>query len=200
VVESANQQQLATAAGKDPRLGELRVFTGRSRPWDQFNDEPDQVDAVPVVNVSFFRAGVDAGASDVVERQKYTGTFHVDCYGYGVSADELSGHTVGDAKAEDEAHRALRLVRNILMSGHHTYLQLRGTVWKRMAESMEIFDLPLDAHSLQNIRGARLALHVDFNELSPQVQGEAFTELSVTVKRQETGEIILTAEYAAPDS
>lgn len=197
-VESANQVVLAGAAGKtEPELWALRVFSGRNRAWDVFNEDPDQSDAIPVVNVSFSRASVDLSGSDVVESQKFVGTFWIDCYGYGLSQNDISsGHVSGDAKAEDEAHRALRLVRNILMAGTYTYLDLpRGTVWRRMSESMEIFDLPIDLKPAQNIRGARLTLEVVFNELSPQVEGQLIDIVNVNVKRAETGEVYFVAQY-----
>lgn len=200
LVESTEQQALATAAGKDPKLWALRVFTGRSHPWSEFQDSPDQLDATPIVNVGFTRSDVDLKGSDVVERQKYDGKFWVECYGYGVSADSDDGHTVGDAVAEFEVHRAARLVRNILMAGTYTYLDLRQKVGGRMVESIEIFNVPIDAQHMQNIRGARITLGVSFIEFSPQVQGETIEIVSAVVRRAETGEILLTAQYEQESS
>lgn len=195
LVESTAQQALATAANKEPKLWALRVFTGRSHPWSEFQDCPAQLDAVPIVNVSFSLSSVEKERSNSVERQSYAGTYFIDCYGYGVSADEDAGHIVGDAIAELEAHRAARLVRNILMAGAYTYLDLRRTVGSRMVDKIEIFDLPIDAQPAQNIRGARISFTVSFNEFSPQVSGEQLEVISATVRRAETGEILLRAKY-----
>jgi len=196
LVESDNQQALANVDGKDFRLWKLRVFTGRSRPWEEFSDDPDQVDATPIVNVSFSRGSADLSASNTVERQKFSGTYHIDCYGYGVTQSVPgAGHYDGDAKSETEAHRALRLVRNILMSSFYTYLGMRGVVWRRMTDSVEIFDLPIDSRNARNVRGARLTLGVDFNELSPQVQGQLIDTVHVDVLRAENGELYFDAEY-----
>jgi hypothetical protein len=43
--------------------------------------------------------------------------------------------------------------------------------------------------------GARVALEVQFNEFSPQVQGETLELVSVQVKRTDTGELLVRADY-----
>lgn len=189
LTESAGQQALATAAALDSRLWQLRVFVGRSDPWAEFVDAPDQIDASPIVNVSFDSATFEMQASNVVERQKVVGTFNIDCYGYGASASSPAGHQPGDEKAEIEAHRALRLVRNILMAGAYTYLGLRKTVWRRWIQSVQLFQPQAEGRAVSHVVAIRLALQVDFNELSPQVAGQQLSTIALTVKRSSTGEI-----------
>ena len=87
------------------------------------------------------------------------------------------------------------LVRNILMSAQYTYLGLRGLVWKRWPQSITVFQPQIEGQAVQNIRGARLAFEVGFNEFSPQYQPEVLELLSVNVERSETGEILLQADY-----
>jgi len=206
VAESEAQQALATAGGKDPELWKLRVFAERANPLDGFQEADDgTVDSTPLVNVWFDNASFDASSSNVVERQKATGTFNIDCYGYGVSgpgvADDYAiGHQPGDEKAATEAHRALRLCRRFLMAGAWTYLGLRGTVWKRWPQSISAFQPQIDGRPAQHIVGARFSLAVDFNETSPQVVGSPLTFIAIQVKRKETGEIYLTADYGNNDS
>jgi hypothetical protein len=201
VLESTAQQALATAAAKDSGLWKLRVFAERSNPIEAFQAETKQADGTPVVNVWFDNASFDASSSNTVERQKATGTFNVDCYGYGITADDAGiGHQPGDEKAALEAHRALRLCRRILMAGTYTYLGLRKTVWKRWTQSVTVFQPQMDGRPMQHVVGARLALAVDFNEFSPQFAGSPFETVTVALKRKETGEIYLTAEYGSEDS
>lgn len=195
-VESAAQQALATAAGKDPRLWDLRVFVERSNPWADFVEGPEQLDAPPIVNVSVDNLSFDGAASDTVERQKSTTTYHLDCYGYGVSADDgAGGHLPGDREAALACQRAVRLVRNILMAGEYTYLGLRKTVWRRWIRTIEFFKPPSDAEQAQKIVGGRISLEVQHNEFSPQVVPETLELISTTVRRAETGEILLGADY-----
>lgn len=199
-VETAAQQVLATAAAKDPDLWRLRVFLERSNPWSEFIDAPDQSAAPPIVNVSVENANYDARASNIVERQKTTAIFNVDCYGYGISEGDGDGHIPGDKRAALEAHRAVRLVRNILMAGEYTYLGLRGTVWRRWIQSIQMFQPSIEGNALPQIVAARIAFSVEFNEFSPQVVAETLELVSATVRRAETGEIYFQTHYeSTPD-
>lgn len=192
--EVANQMQLATDGGKNPDDWKLRIFSERSNPWEQLLNE--QADRSPIVNVWFDNSNFDPAASNISERQKTEGVFNIDCYGYGISSDEVGGgHNPGDKEAAFEVHKALRLVRNILMAAEYTYLGLRGVVWQRWPQSITVFQPQLDGRQMQQLVGARLAFRVVFNEFSPQVPAETLELVSVDVKRTEDGEIVAEADY-----
>jgi hypothetical protein len=206
-VESAEQQQLAQLAGNDPQLWKLRVFTERSNAWSEFINRPDpnqptdEDDTSPIVNVWFDRSQVNLRASNVVEKQQYDGTFNIDCYGYGIStASADGGHDPGDARAAFEAHRAARLVRNILMSGHYVTLGMTGVVGRRIVESIQSFQPQIDDRPAQRIVGCRLSLGVEFKELSPQVVGQPLETVSLEVTRADNGELILATQFEFADS
>ncbi|MCH9712753.1 MAG: hypothetical protein K0U20_09035 [Proteobacteria bacterium] len=195
--EVANQKTLAIAASKDPALWDLKIYTERSNPWEQFlSDNPDPT---PIVNVWFDNESFDKTASNVVERQKATGVFNIDCYGFGISADDGTGHKPGDREAAFEVQRAIRLVRNILMSAENTYLQLpRGTAWDRFPGSITSFQPAIDSQQVQQIVGARILFNVSYNEFSPQIEGDILELLSVDVNRTEDGQIVVEADYNYP--
>lgn len=188
------EQQILAAAEPDPTLWKLRIFSERSNPWEQFlNENPDPS---PLVNVWYGSSAFEKSASNIVERQKATGTFNIDCYGYAKTADDgAAGHLPGDREAAFAVHRALRLVRNILMSAPYTYLGLRGTVWRRWPSAVTVFQPEMDRAPIPNIIGARLALDVEFSEFSPQATEEILEVVSVEVRRTEDGEIVLEADY-----
>ncbi len=197
VLEVANQMALAVIAIKDPALWDLKIFTERSNPWEQFLNDADNV--TPIVNVWFDNESFDNARSNVVERQSTTGVFNIDCYGFGVSQDDGAGHKPGDLEASLEVQRAIRLVRNILMAAENTYLGLpRGTAWDRMPGSITVFQPTIDAQQVQQIVGARLALSVTYNEFSPQIDGVNLDEIGVEVSRTEDGQIVLNADYQYP--
>jgi hypothetical protein len=203
VVEEANQRALALAAAKDPDLWAFKTFSERSNPWGEFVDpeEGEQEDAndrpkkLPIVNVWFDNTQIALAGSNLVERQKYTGIFNIDCYGCGTSVESPGGHVPGDAQGAREAQRAARLVRNILMSAHHTYLLLRKTVGRRWVQGIQTFQPQDEGRVVQHVVGARVSLHVDFNELSPQVEGELLELISVGVRRRSDGLLYLTADF-----
>lgn len=193
-LESAAQQALATAATKDPAGWELQVYTERSNPWEKWlNDQT--TDTAPIVNVWYDTATYNEAASNVVERQATEATFNIDCYGLGVSEDDGAGHKPGDREAAFEVQRAIRLVRNILMASEYTYLGLRGLVWQRWPQSVQVFQPASGDRIIQQIVAARLAFRVRFNEFSPQYVGQALELLSVDVKRTEDGQIVAEADY-----
>lgn len=198
-VETASQQALATAASEDPALWKLRVFTERSNPYAEFLSATDpSMDESPLVNVALDNMSVDLGSSNTVERQKYTATYHVDCFGFGVSTADGSGHIPGDLAAAQNAHRAARLVRNILMASEYTYLGLaRGTIWRRMVQGIQMFEVRIDERAVQQVVAARINLQVEFSEFSPQQAYETLETIRLTVKRMENGEVVAPEQVLA---
>ncbi|MBL9108084.1 MAG: hypothetical protein JNM74_02390, partial [Myxococcales bacterium] len=194
LAETTSQQALALAAAKDPRLWALRIFTGASNPWEEFRGAPDQLDATPIVNVTFDAESFDRNKGNVFERQMARATFNVDCYGYGVSEDDgADGHTPGDQRAHLEVLRVARLVRNMLMAATYVSLQQNGLVGARWIESITAFRPPPEARNVNKVDGARIVLSVDFVEFAPQVQGPPLALISVGVRRRETGELYFEA-------
>lgn len=194
--EIANQKALAKAASKDPKDWDLRIFTERSNPWEKWLNIDGQTDESSIVNVWFDNEDFDPSASNVMERQKANGIFNLDCYGYGVSADNPNGgHNPGDKEAALEVQKAIRLVRNILMAAENTYLQLRGLVWSRMPQSITVFQPELNGQQIQNIVGARIAFKVGFSEFSPQVAEETLDYLAIDINRAEDGSIVAEADF-----
>lgn len=194
-IETVAQQALAVEAEQDPEPWRLRVYAERSNVWENLPTNTD--DRSPVVNVFWDTSAFEKSASNIVERQKSTATINVDCYGYGVSTGlPDGGHAPGDRQAAETAQRAVRLVRNILMAAQYTYLGLpRGTVWRRWVESITVFQPQQDSQNVQHIVGARLALTVEFNEYSPQVEPVTLELLTVSLQRAEDGQIVVEAGY-----
>lgn len=203
VTEEANQRALAIAANKDPDLWAFKTFTERSNPWGEYLDpeEGEQTDAnvrarkLPIVNVWFDNTQIALAGSSLVDRQKYTGIFNIDCYGCGTSIESPDGHVPGDARAAQEVQRTARLVRNIVMAAPYLYLQMQKTVGRRWVQGIQSFQPQMEGRGVQHVAGARLALHVDFNELSPQVEGELLELVSAGVSRRADGLLYLTANF-----
>ena len=192
--ETASQQALAIAGGQDPALYKLRIFEERSNPWEQYLN--DATDKSPLVNVWFDNASFDMSGSNIVERQKTNGTFNVDCYGYGVSSDDpQGGHNPGDREAAYAVQRALRLVRNILMSAEYTYLGLRRTVHQRWVQSITAFQPQQDAQNVRQVVGARVSFSVVYNEVSPQIELQTLDYIHLGILRAESGEILAELDY-----
>lgn len=191
------QEELAATAGKNVDEWRARVFSERANPFEEFQNADKQES--PIINVWFDSATDDDHASDTVERQKMTAIYNIDCYAVGISQETWTGHIPGDYISAIEIHRVIRLVRNILMASENTYLQQRGMVWRRKITSINVFQPGAEDVSIQNIIGARIAFRVEFNEFSPQYIGEKLKEISIQVKRDVSGEILLALEYCGND-
>lgn len=153
-------------------------------------------DVSPLVNVWFDNETFEQSSSNISERQQAQGTFNLDIYGYGRSADNpAGGHFPGDQEAAAAAHRAARLVRNILMASENTYLQLRGLVWQRWPQSITSFQPEQDGQAVQHIWAMRFALSVRYNEFAPQFEGEPLEFVSIEVESADDGELLLGADY-----
>lgn len=189
VDEITEQQALALADSQDPDLWKIRFYSERSNPWETWLN--DQSDLSPICNVWVDNLVFPQGHGDVVQRQKNECIYNLDCYGFSISASDGAGHTAGDRGAAYTAHRAVRLVRNILMSAQYVWLgTLKGTIWKRWIDSITMFQPEFDSRTIQQVVGARIAFRVEFNELSPQNVAETLEYISTTIRRQEDGEIL----------
>jgi hypothetical protein len=198
--ETVNQQALATGAGKDPALWKFRVYLERANAWEQYLDVP-VADQSPIVNVWYSNDTFPENAGNVIKRQKAEGIFNIDCYGYAEAADDgATGHLPGDRETALVSHRALKLVRNILMAAENIYLGIGnrdgGPVWGRWPQSRETFHPELNGRAIQNIVGSRLSLRVEYNETSPQVDESTLLEqVFVDIKRASDGQVIAEADY-----
>lgn len=191
LTETASQQALAAAAlpPRDPGQWELRVFLERTNPWGDFVELSNGEQPVPIVNVSYNGTSFDERGSNVVERQRATSTYHIDCYTAAASEETPEGHMPGDQRAAIEVQRVVRLVRNLLMAGQYTYLGLRSLVARRWPTGIETFEPPNDARASQRLGVARLTLQVMHDEFSPQTVGEPLELISVNVQRAPNGEL-----------
>ena len=190
VTEVDNQMSLASVAGKDPQDWKLNIFLERQNPWCLIED------GTPIVNISIHRSDVDMSASDPILQQRYDGIYNIDCYGIGTSeVDGQGGHIPGDKEAAYEAQRAARLVRNIIMAGPNTSLQLKDPVTGcniialSMIESIAYLDIPVENQSVEQVKAARLQLKVSYSETALQQTGEDLEQIFVEVFKKDDGSL-----------
>lgn len=195
-LELDGQAQRAQALGLNPSLYEARVFLEKSDAWSAFSE----VLQVPIVNVWAENATFERHGSNVISRQKASGTFHIDCYGFGVSEDTQLGHTPGDQMALAMAERTARNVRNILMSGYYTYLGFpqaayitdgsEQIVYGRFISSLNVFQPGMADHPTQRVIGIRLDLEVTYVETSQEYQGVPLQGIDLAMTKAPTGEVL----------
>ena len=199
-----NQQALASAALQDPALWELRVFTERSNPWEQFlNIDVNNASAnfSPIVNVWFDTTQYPQNLGNTVEWQRSQTTYNVDIVGFAASTDDGgTGQLPGDRESAFTVQRGIRFVRRILMASENIHLQLdRKIVGDRWIQSIEAFQPQLDSIPVQQIVGARISFRVSFLEFSPQGdESQILEEIRIDVLRAEDGQIALQQQFNYP--
>lgn len=197
-VEVENQKTLAAAAGEDPDLWDLKILEERHKPLDDWQNPTAGQFYPPIVNV-WFDQGSEKEKGSSLANPKGSGTFNIDCYGLGIARSTALGHRAADEQAAKEAKRAARLVRNILMAEHYTYLgSPRPTgqwCFGRRAGSMQPFQSDATERTAGDAIAVRIPLHVDYLLQVPLVQGQAIDAFSITLRRP--GDRVLAyADYA----
>lgn len=201
--ESAQQVAYATSEGKDnPEDWALKVYTERFLPWQSFrvNDDGTIEDRTPIVNVWFERLTFDEGSSNIINRQEGPGVFNIDVYGCGVNAETEDGHKSSDEDAADNAQRASRLVRNILMSGYYVtlgYEYPQKVICGRKIRSINAFQPEQGNEAIQGLMAYRISLEVQFNEFAAEYQGEDLETIWVDIKRAEDGLVLASADISS---
>jgi len=195
VAERDNQKSLAGASADDY---DFDVYLERSNPWEKwlnFSDADPLTDIKPIVNVWIDNSDFDGAKSNTVERQTELAVINLDCYGLGQAQSEATGHTTADKAAAFQRDVAVRLVRNILMAGQNTYLQLQGMVGRRWPNSINFFQPEQDGNPVQNVAGARISFGAQFNEFSPQYVPETLEAVGVTLDYEQK---VIDLEYNYP--
>lgn len=175
VAERDNQMALATAASRDPSEWDFYVYVDRMFPWSLWENDND---TKPAVNVWFESESVMGQASDPFGRQTQNGQFVIDVVARGLNrSDGGTGQVLGDKDAIANLHRAIRFVRNFLMSGENKYLGLQkvadvNLVSQRMVDSVTFYQPQLDDQTQNATFGARINLAVRYNEYSPENAAE----------------------------
>jgi hypothetical protein len=188
VSERDNQVKLAQKKNLDSSPWQFKVFTERNNPFESWQDGDDET---PIVNIWFDQSQFTKARGNSVSAQHSLTSFNIDCYALGVAEnDKGAGHIPGDELASYNAQALARLVRNILMSGVNTYLQLRGLVWSRSGQSMTAFQPQFANNNGLKVEAIRYILNVEFNESSPQINGKPCEEVVVKLQRAEDGEVI----------
>lgn len=191
--EQANQQKLAEKKSLDSAPWSFKVYTERNNPLEDWREGESET---PVVNIWFDQTQFTKARGNQVKDQHSVASYNIDCYAPGFSENEKGGgHLPGDEAASFNAQALGRLVRNILMSSVNTYLQLQGTVWARSGQSMTAFQPQFANNNGLKVEAIRFILNVEFNEKSPQYEGDPLEGLKVELKRAEDGQVLAELEF-----
>lgn len=152
------QHEIATEA-EDPNACDydVAVYVENDDPMQYVDDEAEDSNPFPCVNVSVDSTGTDGGTASV-NKQAMTAQVFIDCYATGNTSSTADFGT----KASLKAWKTARLVRRILRAETNTYLRLRGVVGK-VGFKFEAGE-PNQTQSAIRVKLVRITLSVDYVE------------------------------------
>lgn len=158
LLDFEKQFELAIEAN-DPNAADydVDVFVENDDPLQYTDDESEDSNPFPCVNVSLDSSDDDGGTASV-NKQTMTAQFFIDCYATGNTSSTADFGT----KASLKAWKTARLVRRILRAETNTYLRLRGVVGKVgfKFQSGE----PNSVQSAIRVKMVRITLSVEYVE------------------------------------
>ena len=166
--------------------------------WELIEDPTsgEVIRETPLVNVFFDQETFNGIQSNPVEQQRADGVFTIDCLATKVHEKNADGTiSRGDELAARDVQRVVRLVRNILMAGFYTYLNMRGVVSQRDIQSVTMFQPNINDRPAQHVIGCRVNVAVNYNEFSPQVEPVELDLVSLQCTRAEDGFLYFTNSF-----
>lgn len=144
---------------EDPNAADydVTVYVENDDPMQYVDDEAEDSNPFPCVNVSLDSSDGDGGTASV-NKQTMTAQFFIDCYATGNTSSTADFGT----KASLKAWKTARLVRRILRAETNTYLRLRGVVGKVSFKFQS--GEPNSVQSAIRVKMVRITVSVDYVE------------------------------------
>ncbi len=191
VNESANQQALAIAGGKDPDLYKIRVFADRFNPFDNM-----KTDTTPLVSIKESDDSKELSVSGNHGKQQKLLTINIDCFGIGRAEETVSGHRPADLDASQDGRRAANLVNKILKADINSNLQLdRKIVNSVNITGEQYFEPDFDSRQMGPVVAKRLSLQCKVTDTPMINNGVELLGVVVDIERGDSGEIYTICEY-----
>jgi len=191
VNETANQQSLATAEGKDPELYKFRVFADRFNPFDNMRE-----DRTPLVSIKESDDSKKLSVSGNHGKQQKLLTLNIDCFGVGKAEQTAEGHRPADLDASQDCRRLANLVNKILKADINENLQLdRKIVNSVNIVSEQYLEPDFDSRQLGPVVVKRITLQCNVMDLPEINHGVELQCILVDIERSDSGEIYASCEY-----
>lgn len=198
-LETASQQALAIAAGKNPTLWAFDVFVERARPWESLTALEEPI--VPIVNIWFDSEDFARNQSfNSLQHTADPGIFNIDVLTSALSVKNVGdGYDPADRQATLDCQRIMRLIRNILFSvpPDHTqpgqdyqFLNMRGIVGYRRIQSLTSFQPDYKKQAIA-IGAGRISLAVKYVETASEGPYQNFELLQVQATTTTNGQVII---------
>jgi hypothetical protein len=191
IYELENQQKMAALIGNDADDYNIRVYTDRSDPLDQFKD-----DKTALVNVELADNIVDLKATAIYGRQHESVTINLYIYALGQARETTTGHIPADYDASQKVKKVRNVINRILRADINSNLQLnRHIVNSVIIDSAQYLTPDFNNREYGSIVAMRIALRCNVIE-EPLINfGVKLESIVIDIEKDTTGRVYTTLEY-----
>ncbi len=189
--ELANQQALAPGNGGDPADYDIRVYTDRFDPLDQFKK-----DKRPLVNIELSDDTAQTNVIATSGKQQTATTINLYIYTVGVSSETAEGHTPADLMASISVKKTKNIIQRILKADINWNLQLEPKVVNSVIIQAGQYLVPdFNNRDFGPVVAMRISVQCNIIE-QPMINSGVPLELMVIdIEKDDTGLIYATLEY-----
>lgn len=191
VNELANQQALAPGNGGNAADYDIRVFTDRFYPVDQFS-----TDKRPVINVRLSDQAVLPKVTATHGKRQDTVTIAVYAYAVGTSKETVDGHITADYEASVKVKKIQNVINRILKADINSNLQLPRTVVNSVIiESGQYLMPDFDNRDFEPVIAMRTTVTCNVTEQPVVNNGLPMESIVIDIEKDDTGLVSATLEY-----
>lgn len=191
VTELANQQSLAPTNGGNADDYDIRVYTDRFDPLDQFKN-----DKRPLVNVELSDDSLQTNVTATYGNQQESTTINLYVYAVGVSTETDDGHIPADYDASVKVKKVRNVIRRILKADINENLQLPPAVVNSVIIQSGQYLIPdFNNRDFGPVVAMRVAVQCNVIEEPMINNGVPLESIVIDIEKDDTGLVSATLEY-----
>lgn len=196
VYELANQRALAPSQGGNAEDYDIRVYTDRFSPLDQFRE-----DKTPLVNIELSDDSTQTNVTATHGKQQESVTINLYVYAAGVSRDTPTGHIPADYDASIKVKKTRNVINRILKADINSNLQFdtpaerSGVVNSVIIQSGQYLMPDFDNRDFGPVVAMRISLTCNVIEDPMFNNGVPLDSIVIDIEKDDTGLVYTTLEY-----
>lgn len=188
VYELANQQALAGVGASDY---DIRVFTDRFNPLDQFSN-----DNRSLVNIELSDESTQTNVTATYGKQQEGVTINLYVYSVGVASETPAGHIPADYDAAVKVKKTRNIINRILKADINSNLQLpRNVVNSVIIQSGQYLIPDFDNRDFGPTVAMRISLTCNIIEEPMINNGVPLDSIVIDIEKDDTGQVYAKLEY-----
>lgn len=196
VYELANQRAIAPSFGGNPDDYDIRVYSDRFNPLDQFKK-----DKRSLVNIELSDDSTQTNVTAPHGKQQESVTINLYIYSLGVARETVTGHIAADRDASTKVKKDRNIIIRILKADINSNLQFdqpsdrKNIVNSVIIQSCQYLMPDFDNRDFGPVVAERIALTCNVIEQPMINNGVELESIVIDIEKDDTGLIYATLEY-----